>query len=72
MSFYNNFPGSPHVKIIRNGNWFYFVECELKKFGNNCTETCNCVNQPCDHITGVCPPGGCLRGYTRSDCSTGK
>ena len=46
--------------------------CELGTFGNNCAETCNCVNQTCDHMTGVCPPGGCQRGYTRLNCSIGK
>ena len=51
---------------------FKFVECELGKFGNNCAETCNCVNQPCGHITGVCPAGGCQRGYIRLNCSIGK
>jgi hypothetical protein len=51
---------------------FKFVECELGKFGNNCVETCNCVNLPCSHITGVCPDGGCQRGYTRLNCSVGK
>jgi len=59
--------GSNYHKLIL----FLFIACESGTFGQNCANTCHCINQPCDPITGVCPPGGCERGYTSSNCSTG-
>ena len=49
-----------------------FIVCESRTFGNNCSENCYCVSQrQCNKATGVCPVGGCERGYKGSNCSTG-
>jgi hypothetical protein len=32
---------------------------------------CHCRNQSCDLEDGMCPDGGCQRGYEGSTCSTG-
>ena len=65
---------TPLSIFLYNQNIIYFntfLACESGKFGRQCSTNCHCVNQPCDHITGVCPPGGCKRGYKNSNCSTG-
>ena len=48
-----------------------FTACESGKYGNGCSGTCFCFNQPCDPIHGMCPPGGCTHGYKELNCSTG-
>lgn len=50
---------------------FYFIVCESRTFGNNCSMNCYCFNDQCNKTTGTCPPGGCERGYTGITCSTG-
>ena len=44
--------------------------CMSGQFGNKCTQTCHCINKPCDPISGTCPPGGCQHGYIGVTCST--
>lgn len=47
------------------------LECESGHFGLNCEELCggHCENnEPCDHVSGVCP-GGCQAEYMDEYCN---
>jgi preprotein translocase subunit SecG len=48
-----------------------FVSCTPVVFVNKCSRTCQCINHPCDPITGKCPPGGYQPGYIESTRTTG-
>lgn len=50
---------------------FTFVECVSGTFGDQCSKSCHCVNQPCNLQNGTCPDGGCESGYNGSTCSIG-
>lgn len=48
--------------------------CESGFYGLNCTDLCSshCENNdPCDHISGVCP-NGCQDGYIGARCNNSK
>ena len=43
--------------------------CADGLFGINCASSCGeCLNQPCDKVSGQCPAGGCTAGYTGTNC----
>ena len=43
--------------------------CADGLFGVNCASSCGeCLNQPCDKVSGQCPAGGCTAGYTGTNC----
>lgn len=49
-------------------------ECVPGHFGLSCKERCSghCINNdPCDHVSGVCP-GGCQVGYVEEYCNSCK
>jgi len=47
-----------------------FIVCKSRTFGNNCSENCYCVSKHlCNKANGVCPVGGCERGFNCSTCS---
>lgn len=51
-----------------------FSECLSGHFGVDCSKSCSghCMNnEPCDHITGVCPRG-CQDGYNGTFCNACK
>lgn len=37
----------------------------ISRFGINCAKRCNCYNQPCDGVTGLCK---CNPGYRGHQC----
>ncbi|XP_071129225.1 receptor-type tyrosine-protein phosphatase epsilon-like [Mytilus edulis] len=41
-------------------NWFY---------GENCANKCNCLSEPCNKSTGMCPGGKCDRGWSGESCN---
>lgn len=48
--------------------------CADGQFGMNCSNHCtgHCENnEPCDHVSGVCP-GGCQDGFTDQYCNSCK
>lgn len=46
--------------------------CSDGTFGPTCESVCQCYNfQPCNKVTGTCPPGGCEAGYQGRTCDSG-
>lgn len=45
----------------------FSTACKKGRFGADCSLTCNCVDELCDPVTGVCE-NGCDRGYTGDTC----
>ncbi|XP_035697727.1 fibropellin-1-like, partial [Branchiostoma floridae] len=44
-------------------------ECEAGKFGEDCTETCHCLDDvACDRVTGHCPNDTCAGGWVGEIC----
>ncbi|CAG2193358.1 Tyrosine-protein phosphatase corkscrew,Tyrosine-protein phosphatase non-receptor type 7,Receptor-type tyrosine-protein phosphatase alpha,Receptor-type tyrosine-protein phosphatase eta [Mytilus edulis] len=41
-------------------NWFY---------GENCANKCNCLSEPCNKSTGMCPGGKCDKGWSGESCN---
>ncbi|VDI18344.1 Hypothetical predicted protein [Mytilus galloprovincialis] len=55
---------------------YYFEEycnntCDDCFFGTNCSRKCNCLQGPCNWFTGMCPPGGCEKGWQGESCDKG-
>lgn len=50
----------------------YLIECDVGKFGQNCSSLCgHCLEkEQCHYINGTCPKG-CDSGYHGSDCTRG-
>jgi hypothetical protein len=48
-----------------------FAACVSGTFGNQCSNICHCINEPCNPTHGTCPPGGCQHEYKGNTCSTG-
>ena len=50
----------------------YFIsECNDGDFGYFCENRCFCDGDPCDKVTGICPSGKCLPGYSGEKCDAG-
>eukprot|EP00058_Branchiostoma_floridae_P001874 XP_002587362.1 hypothetical protein BRAFLDRAFT_231364 [Branchiostoma floridae] len=44
-------------------------QCEEGKFGEDCTETCHCLDDvACDRVTGHCPNDTCAGGWVGEIC----
>ncbi|XP_071132256.1 uncharacterized protein [Mytilus edulis] len=55
---------------------YYFEEycnntCDDWFFGTNCSRKCNCLHGPCNWFTGMCPSGGCDKGWQGESCDEG-
>ncbi|XP_067679852.1 scavenger receptor class F member 1-like [Haliotis asinina] len=46
--------------------------CDPGTFGADCENYCHCKHGVCNYTTGGCPPGGCLAGWKRANCSVGE
>ncbi|XP_046374250.2 multiple epidermal growth factor-like domains protein 10 [Haliotis rufescens] len=44
--------------------------CSPGTFGANCDKYCHCVEEVCDHVSGVCPGGVCRPGWATETCET--
>jgi hypothetical protein len=51
-------------------HFLYLTECQESTFGKNCTGTCHCADEKCNHISGSCTFGGCANNYSGSDCQS--
>ncbi|CAC5355160.1 unnamed protein product [Mytilus coruscus] len=48
------------------------IACDDGYFGNKCEKKCNCLTEPCSKEDGICPLGGCMKGWAGESCSTGR
>ena len=56
-----------HILLNSDNLLLLFAACDPGKLDITVPKLATVyIYQPCDHITGVCPPGGCTRGYTSS------
>ncbi|CAC5412432.1 PTPRT [Mytilus coruscus] len=44
------------------------ISCDDGEFGINCGQTCNCLTETCSKEDGICPPGGCKKGWHGKSC----
>ncbi|XP_067678575.1 receptor-type tyrosine-protein phosphatase epsilon-like [Haliotis asinina] len=42
--------------------------CSNGTFGDDCDNYCHCDGEMCDYISGICPSGVCLPGWTTEKC----
>ncbi|CAC5379812.1 PTPRT [Mytilus coruscus] len=43
--------------------------CAKWYYGDNCTAKCNCLFEPCNKSTGMCPDGKCDKGWSGESCN---
>ncbi|VDI41654.1 Hypothetical predicted protein, partial [Mytilus galloprovincialis] len=48
------------IEIGACADWFY---------GENCANKCNCLSEPCNKSTGMCPGGKCDKGWSGESCN---
>ncbi|XP_046571698.1 uncharacterized protein LOC124279865 [Haliotis rubra] len=44
--------------------------CSNGTFGADCDNYCHCDGEVCDYVSGICPSGVCLPGWTTAACDT--
>ncbi|XP_046560689.1 receptor-type tyrosine-protein phosphatase kappa-like [Haliotis rubra] len=44
--------------------------CSNGTFGDDCANYCHCDGEVCDYVSGICPSGVCLPGWTTAACDT--
>ena len=47
----------------------FSIACDNGTYGQDCLLKCFCRTSPCDKVTGLCPPGGCLQGWDGQNCN---
>ena len=52
---------------------YSFEACGHRRFGNNCTSVCHCLqNTSCDAVSGQCHNGACNPGWQSASCDKSK